>query len=909
MDQRHIRTLLDRLNGHCVMALEAGAAFAAARGHYEVTVEHVALKLLESGGGDFDRLLHQLGIDLDALWQGLLDNLTRQRAGNGGKPAFSLLLFQWLERAWMASSLHRGEGQIRSGALLEALVEMAPMLPGTGFAVLDGLPVEKLRREFAALTAGSSENPAVSAPAKPAAPVGGAAPSGAGGSSLASFTIDITERAARGGVDPVLGRNDEIRQVVDILTRRRKNNPIIVGEPGVGKTALVEGLALRIAEGSVPEALKGVRLLTLDLGLLQAGAGVKGEFEKRLKNVIDEVKASATPIILFIDEAHTLIGAGGEAGMGDAANLLKPALARGELRTVAATTWSEYKKYFERDAALERRFQLVKVDEPSEQGAMVMLGGLKGLYQKHHGILITDGAIEAAVKLSSRYINGRYLPDKAIDLLDTAAARVRMGQAAVPAGIEADREHIAYLERRLAHLGEEAGEGLPVDGRLQAVLEQELAATRERLADAEQRWQAETALVARIRSKGSKTPDPDAAGNTKKVVALKKGSDPLRQQLREMQGEQPLVQAEVNAAAIAEVVSDWTGVPVGKMVKDTAAALLEFEDLVGCRVVGQQAAIAAIGRAIRSAKAGLRNPDAPLGVFLLAGPSGVGKTETALAIADQLFGGERFLVTINMSEYQEAHTVSQLKGSPPGYVGYGEGGVLTEAVRQRPYSVILLDEVEKAHPDVMNLFYQVFDRGFMRDGEGREIDFKNTVILMTSNLGAEAIAELATPPAEPEGPQEGEGSWQPPTLAALREAIQPALLRHFAPALLGRMQVVPYLPLDGEALQAIAALKLDQVAQRLHAAHGMELRCAPQVIAQLADASRQPETGARFINALIEQQLLPGVARSLLGFMIEDDMPDILSLEVDEQGELTCLFADRAAEPEEKAAVESSESR
>lgn len=892
MDNKQIKALLDRLNEHCVCALENGATLAAARGHYEVCIEHVVLQLLETGGGDFDRILHHFGIDLDQLWQDQLANLARMRAGNQGKPGFSLQLMQWIERAWMVSSLHYGAAQIRSAALLEALSDLAPRLPGNAFAALDELPLALLRRDFPSLVAGSSENSAV-APAPGRTPAE-SAPSqeAAGTSSLERFTIDVTERAALGEIDPVLGRNTEIRQMVDILTRRRKNNPIVVGEPGVGKTAVVEGLALRIAEGSVPEALKGVRLLTLDLGLLQAGAGVKGEFEKRLKNVIDEVKASPIPIILFIDEAHTLIGAGGAAGQGDAANLLKPALARGELRTIAATTWSEYKQYFERDAALERRFQLIKIDEPSQQAAIVMLSGLKDLYQKHHGILITDAAIEAAVRLSSRYINGRQLPDKAIDLIDTSAARIRMGQAAVPATIETDREHLAYIERRRGHLEQERRNGLPVDERLLVTLEQEHRQTLQRLEAAQTQWERESALASQIQQQRS-TQTP-AGGAT--VIPLQPTAAQIHGKLKQLQGEQPLVQAEVNAEAIADIIADWTGIPVGKMVKNDLAALLDLDDILGQRVVGQQAALAAIAQTIRSGKAGLRNPEAPLGVFLLAGPSGVGKTETARALAEHLFGGERFLVTINMSEYQEPHTVSQLKGSPPGYVGYGQGGVLTEAVRQRPYAVILLDEVEKAHPDVMNLFYQVFDRGFMRDGEGREIDFKNTIIVMTSNLGAEQISELAA--AELEEDSETAESRQSLSQAALLEAIQPALLHQFAPALLARMQVVPFLPLDREALESIVALKLDQVAQRLHAAHEIELRCAPEVIAQLVGHCRQPASGARFINALIEQQLMPNIARSLLGFMVDGDIPDILALEIGEDGGLSCLFADRLEETE-----------
>ena len=895
MDNRQLRSLLERLNDHCVTALEGAAAFAATRGHSEVCIEHLCVKLLEQGGGDFDRILHHCGVDLDAFWQALLAALARHPAGPAGKPLFGAALQQWLERAWLAASLHYQAQQIRSTALLDALLSLAPALPAETFALLDGVSLETLRKDFARICAGSAEEKtAVSAPvaAKATGAPGAKSDPGGATSSLARFTVDITARAAAGEIDPVLGRSREIRLMLDILARRRKNNPIVVGEPGVGKTAVVEGLALRIVAGSVPESLRKVRLLALDLGLLQAGAGVKGEFEKRLKNVIDEVKESPDPIILFIDEAHTLIGAGGEAGLGDAANLFKPALARGELRTIAATTWSEYKKYFERDAALARRFQLVKVDEPGEQAAIAMLSGLRDLYQQHHGILITDDAVAAAVRLSMRYITGRQLPDKAIDLIDTAAARLCMAQAAVPAEIDADREHAAYLQGRLDALATEEAQGLQRQAGLLATLNAELEETQARLQQTERQWLAEGDLIRQVRHQREALPG-DAEGKTAKVIDLRRAADQTLRKLKDMQGESPMLQAEVNGEAIAAVVADWTGVPVGRMLRDELGTLLHLEETLAARVVGQEEALAAIGESLRCAKAGLRRPEAPLGVFLLAGPSGVGKTETARVLAEQLFGGERFLITINLSEYQEAHTVSQLKGSPPGYVGYGEGGILTEAVRQRPYAVILFDEVEKAHPDVMNLFYQVFDRGFMRDGEGREIDFKNTVILMTTNLGAEEITALHCAQDEDLSAEE---EISPLAIAALDEAIRPTLTRHFAAALVARMQVVPYRPLASEALQRIVALKLDETAQRLQAAHGIELRCAPEVLNYLGERCRQPATGARFINALLEQRLLPGIARSLLGYLASDDMPDILTLEMDEQGELACVFADRVAE-------------
>lgn len=855
MKAKTCKELLERLDLAGARALEAAAGLAVTRGHHEVGVEHLALKLLEEETGDFGRLLSRCGLDLDAWRRDLLEHLAGLPADNRSKPGFSRLLWQWLERAWLAGSLHRQSPLVAAVDLLAGLSEMLPFLPGQAFTPLLTLPLDGWRHQAVRTDAGATP---LSAAAKEE---GGAT------AALARFTIDLTARAAAGEIDPVLGRSGEIRQLMDILTRRRKNNPILVGEPGVGKTAIVEGLARRIAAGDVPEPLRAVRLLVLDLGLLQAGAGVKGEFEKRLKEVIEEVRVSLQPVVLFIDEAHTLVGAGGEAGQSDAANLLKPALARGELRTIAATTWAEYKKYFERDAALARRFQPVKVEEPDEAAAIGMLSGLKELYQRHHQVLISDAALAAAVRLSARYIAGRQLPDKAIDLLDTAAARVRMGQSATPAAIDAGRERIAGLEGRLAHLEADRRHGLAIEERLAVSLATKLAAAQTELSALTAKWQQEQALAA----------------------ALGTGDgDELRQrrdELRQAQGDTPLVQAEVNAAAVAEVVAEWTGIPVGRMLRDDLAVLVDLEDHLDARLIGQRPAMAALASAIRTAKAGLRQPQAPLGVFLLAGPSGVGKTETARALAELLFGGERFLVTINLSEYQEAHTVSQLKGSPPGYVGYGEGGVLTEAVRQRPYSVLLLDEAEKAHPEVMSLFYQVFDRGVMRDGAGREIDFRNSIIVLTTNLGAEAITLLA---AEADNGQ--------PSYGELLQALQPAVQRHFAPALAARMQTVPFFPLDGEALQAIVALKLDALAGRLAAAHNLALHCSPDLLALLAERCRCSATGARQVQAVIEQQLLPGIARQLLQFMADGEMPAVLRLEPDVDGGIACLFLDTVDE-------------
>ena len=899
MTNKQIRLLLERLSPYCAAALEAAAAFAGARTDYEVHIEHVLIKLLENDSeGDLDRIMNFFDVDEDAFWQGLMDNLVRLRTGNEAKPAFSVLLFQWLERAWLATSLHYGGEHIRTVALLDALIELAPRLPGAeAYTALEAVSVETLRDRLDQILAGSVECDADEPEQRPdraQRKVARSAQAPREDSALAQYTIDFTAKARAGEIDPVLGRNDEIRMVIDILSRRRKNNPILVGEPGVGKTAVVEGLALRIAAGQVPTELKEVRLHALDLGLLQAGASVKGEFERRLKQVIEEVKNAAEPTIVFIDEAHTLIGAGGDAGTGDAANLLKPALARGEMRTLAATTWSEYKKYFERDAALDRRFQLVKVEEPSEDQAMLMLGGLKDHYQGHHGVRITDDAVAAAVTLSSRYIAGRQLPDKAIDLLDTAAARIRMGQVATPQEVETAEEHATYLERRLETLADECGEGLPVEPALVDRLRGELAATNKRLEELKRQWDGEREIVRQIQD-GLARRDQQTGG-----------APDHRAELRVLQGDAPMVHPEVNGASVAAVVADWTGVPLGRMIRDEAATLMEFEQRIGRRVLGQDTAIGAIARTLRAAKAGLRKGQSPLGVFLLAGPSGVGKTETAHAIAEELFGGERFVVTINMSEYQESHTVSQLKGSPPGYVGYGEGGVLTEAVRQRPYSVVLLDEVEKAHPDVMNLFYQVFDRGFMRDGEGREIDFRNTVVLMTSNLGSDTLMELCLPPAVMEGDEaeSAETDWAPPSNSELVEAIRPELLRRFAPALLARMQVVPFRPLEAEVLRAIIALKLDAVASQLMDAHRMELRCQPDVLEHLAGQCDVTDSGARYVESMIEQRLLPGIAHQLLGFMADEDMPDLLSLELDENGALSCVFADLGDDQEHPIAAE-----
>jgi type VI secretion system protein VasG len=855
MTARDLSPFLRRLNEHCARALSDAASLCETRAHREIEIEHWLIKLLELGDGDLLAIARRYELEMDGIWNGLLKSIDRLPHELRGKPGLSQRLGQVLEAAWLRASLEEGQPAIRSAHLLAVLADTPHLLRAPDAWQLLSVSAVQIERLIPELNRVSVEAQSGAPVEAKAIPVRSDQAPKTTSDALDRFTIDITQKARDGKIDPVFGRDIEIRQMVDILARRRKNNPILVGEPGVGKTALVEGLALKIVEGDVPATIRNVSILTLDLGLLQAGAGVKGEFEQRLKNVIEAVQASATPILLFIDEAHTLIGAGNTAGGADAANLLKPALARGELRTIAATTWSEYKQYFERDAALERRFQMVKVDEPGDDNACLMLRGLKERYAQHHGVHITDAAVGAAVRLSRRYLTGRQLPDKAVDLLDTAAARVRMSIDATPIAISTRRAEHAALEverTALTHdqgaTSQEYGDRLAsIDTRLETLtrelvqLEVELAQQKDAihtLFELRTQWHAAT--------DGSQRRDLQAA--------IKHAHDQLSQH-----GSDALVYAEVDETAIARVIADWTGVPVGSLLSDELATLLELESRLGQVVVGQNDALDALGKSLRAAKAGLKSEDAPLGVFLLAGPSGVGKTETARALADLMFGGERALVTINLSEYQEAHTVSQLKGSPPGYVGYGQGGVLTEAVRRRPYSVILLDEVEKAHRDVLNVFYQVFDRGFMRDGEGRVIDFRNTVIVMTSNLGSEQI--MAAQDAAPAAAHEAGGDV---TTSMLMEAIRPELIAHFQPALLARFQTVVYRPLSVEAMTTIVRMKLMKVAQRIERKFDLPLICDDALIGELVRACQLPDSGARNIDSLLDQQILPVLSRELL---------------------------------------------
>jgi type VI secretion system protein VasG len=866
-----IKSLLNRLNPFCTRGLEAAAGFCVSRTHYEVTLEHLLAKLLDDPRADIPLILSAFGIEAGRLQKMLGRSLEEFRTGNAAKPVFSPLLLEWLQDGWLVASVDWGEERLRSGALFAALVNRpGRRVSGTLADLLAPAGGGRLMSERGRILAGSVEQ---TSPPREAGRAAGAAESAAG-TALARFCEDFTAKAADGRIDPVFGRDAEIRQMVDILARRRKNNPIVVGEAGVGKTAVVEGLALRIVQKDVPDLLKDVAVLGLDMGLLQAGAGMKGEFENRLKSVIEEVKASERPVILFIDEAHTLIGAGGAAGGGDAANLLKPALARGELRTIAATTWSEYKKYFEKDAALARRFQLVKLDEPSAETAALILRGLKEKYEAAHGVTVRDDAIEAAARLSDRYISGRQLPDKAVDLLDTSAARVKVLLSAKPDAMENAERAIQALEREQTALERDRGHGLAVDPARRDAIREELGRLREEHGRIGARWEKERDLVARVRALRGAAPPPAATEPAAEMRAA-------LAELAAVQNDAPLVRLEVDPDVVAKVVSDWTGIPLGNVMRAEAQSILSLEENLKQRIKGQDGGISVICEALQAAKAGIKDPRQPLGVFLLAGPSGVGKTETGLAVADLLFGGESSMVTINMSEFQEKHTVSRLIGSPPGYVGYGEGGVLTEAVRQRPYSVVLLDEVEKADLEVMNLFYQVFDKGRLSDGEGREIDFRNTVLFLTTNLASDLITELTA--ADPAVAAE--------TLAA---AIRPILSRHFKPALLARMTVVPYGALPGAILKDIAGLKLGRLAKRLQETHRMALTHAAEVVDVIAARCTEVESGARNIDAIVTGGIMPRLSREILARMSGGRLPDGVHIGVGAAGEFTIEFREAA---------------
>ena len=839
-----LRSLVGKMNDCCRRGLEAAAGYALSRSNYNVEIEHWLLKLLDTPNTDLARILERFEVDSGRLAADLTQSIDRLKTGNARAPGLSPEVVSLAREGWLIASLEGGAARLRSGHLVAALVAD----DGLARTARDASPhfsrisPEALRRDLVAICAGSIEDAPVDRAGATAEP--GAPPRLGSSPALDQYTIDLSERARAGAIDPVLGREAEIRQVVDILTRRRQNNPILTGEAGVGKTAVVEGLALAIARGDVPPPLRNVALRTLDLGLLQAGAGVKGEFENRLKSVIEEVRNAAQPVILFIDEAHTMIGAGGQAGQNDAANLLKPALARGDLRTIAATTWAEYKKYFEKDAALSRRFQVVKVEEPSEVAAIAMLGGLVDTLEQHHRVRVLREALVEAVRLSHRYIPARQLPDKAVSLIDTACARVAISRTAVPPAIDDLRHGIDALGKDIALLQRERALGADHGTELESLAEERDEAAQ-RLEALETRWRRELELAEEIDRLRMQLTEPasderecgDESGRGRLAA--------LEGELKALQGEDPLLYTQVDGQAVAEVVAGWTGIPVGRMVADEIRSVLGLRERMGERVIGQATALSAVADAIQTARAGLTDPRKPIGVFLMVGTSGVGKTETALALAEALYGGEQNLTVINMSEFKEEHKVSMLVGAPAGYVGYGEGGVLTEAVRRRPYSVVLLDEMEKAHPGVQDVFYQVFDKGSLRDGEGRDIDFKNTVIIMTSNAGTELIAKLCSDPETM------------PDTNGLGEALRPELLKTFKPAFLGRVTVVPYFPLSDDIIRRIVVLQLERIRRRMAETYKARFTWEPDLVGEIAARCRESESGARNVEQILARGLLP----------------------------------------------------
>ena len=860
-----LQGLISRLNPYCTRALEAASGLCVNRSHYEVAMEHILLQLMEDPQADIHLVLRHFEIEPSDWIKQLQQQIENLKDGNPGKPVFSSTLLSLIKDAWMMSSVQLGQMQIRSAALLAVLVDN-PLRYGASFLEnIDKITIEEIVKQFPNIQEVSTEQ------SQDASTATSSTGLSSGGSALEKYTSNFTEKARNGEIDPVFGRDREIRQMVDILGRRRKNNPIAVGEAGVGKTAVIEGLALKIAQGDVPDIIKDVELVSLDLGLLQAGASVKGEFENRLSAVINEIKSSETPIILFIDEAHTLIGAGGAAGTGDAANLLKPALARGELRTVAATTWSEYKKYFEKDPALARRFQLVKLDEPTVENAVVILRGLREVYEKAHGVYVRDEAIETAAAMSARYITGRQLPDKAVDVLDTACARVNISLTTKPGAVEDLEQRTRVLDRERTALERDINTGRSnAQDRLKDLVS-EINTNKDQLEKELIDWQAQKELVDKVIE--LRLQSDEESSN----VALKEELAKAIVVLEEFQSDKPKIAYEVTSDVVAQVVSDWTGVPLGSIVKDEAASLLSFNESMKSWVKGQDHAIDVIDSGVRTAKAGLQNPDQPHGIFLFVGPSGVGKTETALGVANIMFGGEQFMTTINMSEYQEKHTVSRLVGSPAGYVGYGEGGVLSEAVRQRPYSVVLLDEVEKADLEVMNLFYQVFDKGTLSDGEGRSIDFRNTIIFLTSNLASATIMEMCS-------------DGKTPSADELSVAIRDELQNHFKPALLARMTVVPFYPIQGEVLRSIVKIKLDKVGKRLKQSQALNFNYDDEVIAQIANRCTDIESGARNIDHIVNKTLLPIISTEILTNIGDENEYTNLQLGVGSKGEFVTTF-------------------
>jgi type VI secretion system protein VasG len=881
----NLKSLIGKLDDATRGALDAAARLCAARTHYDIEIEHYLLEALEHSDNDIAIILKQYGIDKSRLTKELQRSLDTFKRGNARGPQFSVKLMDMLTEAWTIATLDFDANEIRTGHTLLALLsndELHRLIRDVS-KELELIPAETLRNDFFKVTAQSREqHSAASTAAAPATAGGDGAPRPAGSGKtqhLDQYTENLTAKAKAGKIDPVLGRDFEIRQVVDILMRRRQNNPIMTGEAGVGKTAVVEGFALRVSQGDVPPALRNVQVHSLDLALLQAGAGVKGEFENRLKGLINEVKSSPHPIILFIDEAHTMIGAGGQAGQNDAANLLKPALARGELRTIAATTWSEYKKFFEKDAALARRFQVVKVEEPSEEQCATMLRGIISAMEKHHNLRILDQAVTSTVKLTNRYLAGRQLPDKAVSVLDTACARLALGQTTIPAAVEDATRRIDDLKVQKQILERETTVGEDHAERLQ-IIEDQLAATEASLATLTEQWKKEVDLVTRIRTmrealeSGAETVKAEGDGKPEVKPTLE-ALQALESELEKVQGENPLMHVCVDEQIVGEVISAWTGIPLGKMVKDEITSVLELDQQLKRRVIGQDHGLAAIAQRIITSRANLDDPGKPVGVFMLVGPSGVGKTETALALSDLLYGGERNMITINMSEFQEAHTVSSLKGSPPGYVGYGEGGVLTEAVRRRPYSVVLLDEVEKAHPDVLELFYQVFDKGNMEDGEGRSINFKNCIIILTSNAATDTLAKLT---ADKETMPDADG---------LLAAIKPELNKIFKPAFLGRMMIIPYFPVRDEALKQIIRLKLGKIQRRIQETHKIALSYDNAVLEEVARRCTEVESGARNVDNILTNTMLPEISRQVLSRMAEETLTEKVAVGVSPEGRFT----------------------
>jgi type VI secretion system protein VasG len=884
----NLKSLIGKLNEDTRKTLESSAGLCLTRTNYDIEVEHYVLKLLDQPDGDFAQIVNRFGIDKSRLNGELIRSLDKLKKGNARTPTLSPTLVKMLTEAWTIGSIDFGSGEIRTGFTVLALVtndELSRLVREVS-KELQKIEGEVLRKDFLSICERSEEE-MVEPVGAPAAAPGVPRPAGAGKTAnLDQFTINLTANAKAGKIDPVLGRDMEIRQIIDILMRRRQNNPILTGEAGVGKTAVVEGFAARVAQGDVPPPLRNVVVRTLDLALLQAGAGIKGEFENRLKGLIEEVKGSPVPIILFIDEAHNMVGAGGQAGQNDAANLLKPALARGEMRTIAATTWSEYKKFFEKDAALARRFQVVKVEEPIEVQCAVMLRGIVPSLEKHHKVRILDEGLTAAVRLSHRYLAGRQLPDKAVSILDTACARLALGQSSTPPAIEDARRQLDDLEVQRGILERETAIGADHAERLGEIAKQKVEVDS-RLKTLTERWTKEHELVSKIRDlhtqiEGGAPAAPAAAGSPASAPAtpaapaapatppapaappanpeaLRAELAKLEAELTTLQGETPMMRVAVDAQIVGEVLSAWTGIPVGKMLKDEITTVLSLSSLLGKRVIGQEHALDMITQRVQTSRAALDDPSKPIGVFMLVGPSGVGKTETALAIADLLYGGEHNLITINMSEFQEAHTVSTLKGSPPGYVGYGEGGVLTEAVRRRPYSVVLLDEVEKAHPDVLELFYQVFDKGHMEDGEGREIDFKNTIIILTSNACTDQMMKLC---ADKE---------TMPTAEGIIKAMRPELNKIFKPAFLGRMVLIPFYPIREDSLRLIIELKLSRIQKRIEENHKIRLTYDPALVDTVASRCTEVESGARNVDNILTNTLLPDISRQLLGKMAEGE--------------------------------------